>query len=248
MISCQSSSECEGNYCVWGFCWHDYFRSGDGHCDTGLNENCANSPIDCACPTSQRCNSAGFCETYCGNGICEASESGWCKADCHWCGDSVCDTNENCQACSQDCGICRTSPSPIESASVSPSTTPTTVVSSIPSPSPSTNLGTGIIVQDNPPVSTSPSPSPASVDVVVINNQSSQDANVSSSKKFELNIQFIKDNYYQIIFAIFGTILLVILVIIIIQKEKKIKSMKVQQPVARMPPMTRMQPMRYYGR
>lgn len=109
LSSCSIGSECEGNYCVWGVCWHSAIRVGDGHCDSSKGEDCSNSPEDCACPIEQRCSSTtNQCETYCGNGICEASENGICKADCKWCGDGSCDSDqkENCNSCESDCGVC----------------------------------------------------------------------------------------------------------------------------------------------
>jgi len=105
--SCNSKSECEGNYCVHNKCSHTAYIKGDTYCDSSLGENCLNSPSDCACSSSERCNSQGKCETYCGNGICESKEQGTCKSDCQWCGDGICDPNkETCKGCPSDCGEC----------------------------------------------------------------------------------------------------------------------------------------------
>lgn len=104
---CSNGNECSGGYCVWGVCWHAPTRINDGHCDTG--ENCANSPSDCACQSNQRCSTTtNKCETFCGNGVCEDSEKGVCKADCKWCGDGSCDSDqkESCKNCETDCGVC----------------------------------------------------------------------------------------------------------------------------------------------
>ena len=109
LSTCSVGSECEGGYCVWGVCWHSPTRTNDGHCDYSGGENCGNSPADCACQTGQRCSTTtNQCETYCGNGVCETSEAGICKADCKWCGDGVCDSSqkENCKSCEIDCGVC----------------------------------------------------------------------------------------------------------------------------------------------
>jgi len=105
--SCNSKSECEGNYCVHNKCSHVAYIKGDTYCDSNVGESCLNSPSDCACSSSEKCNSQGKCETYCGNGICESSEQGSCKADCQWCGDGTCDPKkETCKGCPSDCGEC----------------------------------------------------------------------------------------------------------------------------------------------
>ena len=105
--SCNSKSECEGNYCVHNKCSHTPYIKGDTYCDSSVGENCLNSLPDCACSASERCNSQGKCETYCGNGICESKEQGICKSDCQWCGDGTCDPNkETCKGCPSDCGEC----------------------------------------------------------------------------------------------------------------------------------------------
>ncbi|MDO8740472.1 MAG: hypothetical protein Q7J54_02750 [Candidatus Woesearchaeota archaeon] len=106
LASCFQSFECEGGYCLWSVCWYASTRKDDGHCDNG--ENCANSPNDCACPSSQKCGDSKVCETYCGNSVCEENEKGICKADCKWCGDGSCnsDKGENCKTCESDCGVC----------------------------------------------------------------------------------------------------------------------------------------------
>jgi len=109
LVTCTYGSECEGGYCVWGYCWKSSTRVGDGHCDSDKGENCGISPADCACQTGQKCSTTtNQCETYCGNGICEESEKGNCQADCKWCGDGSCDStqNENCKNCEPDCGVC----------------------------------------------------------------------------------------------------------------------------------------------
>lgn len=104
---CTKDADCSGKYCVWGVCWNTATRVNDSHCDSTKGENCANSALDCACSTTQRCNSGGFCETYCGNNVCEQTEAGICRADCKWCGDGTCQTGESCASCADDCGMCR---------------------------------------------------------------------------------------------------------------------------------------------
>ncbi len=102
---CIYGTECEGKYCIHEICWNKPWREGDNFCDISEGENCKNSK-DCSCGTYERCSSSGICETYCGNGQCEESERGICKADCKWCGDGECNNNENCQSCDEDCGVC----------------------------------------------------------------------------------------------------------------------------------------------
>ncbi len=41
---CISGSECEGKYCVHEKCWNKPYKIGDTFCDSGVGENCANSP------------------------------------------------------------------------------------------------------------------------------------------------------------------------------------------------------------
>ncbi len=106
-LSCVSANECEGNYCVHNVCSPLSYIKGDSYCDINEAENCKNSASDCACGANKRCSSAGVCETYCGNGVCEASEQGICKADCDWCGDGTCQNSESCSSCSVDCGECK---------------------------------------------------------------------------------------------------------------------------------------------
>ena len=109
LSTCSIGSECEGNYCVWDVCWNSATRIKDGHCDANKGETCSNSPADCSCQTGERCDStSNKCETYCGNGICEANEEGICKSDCDWCGDGSCDSSqkESCKNCESDCGVC----------------------------------------------------------------------------------------------------------------------------------------------
>lgn len=109
LSTCANGNECEGGYCVWGVCWRSATRTNDGHCDLDKGENCGNSPADCSCQAGQRCSTTtNQCETYCGNGVCEANENGICKADCKWCGDGSCDSSqkESCKTCELDCGVC----------------------------------------------------------------------------------------------------------------------------------------------
>ncbi|MEK6947211.1 MAG: hypothetical protein AABX32_06410 [Nanoarchaeota archaeon] len=105
--SCILGSECEGKYCVHNICNALPYRVGDNYCDNNVGETCKNSGSDCACGTNQRCSNTGVCETFCGNGVCEASEQGICKADCQWCGDGTCESSESCSSCDVDCGVCK---------------------------------------------------------------------------------------------------------------------------------------------
>lgn len=40
---------------------------------------------------------------YCGNGVCDNNETGFCHVDCDWCGDGYCQIGEDCSSCSRDC-------------------------------------------------------------------------------------------------------------------------------------------------
>ena len=106
-VSCISGPECEGKFCVHNKCSHLAYIFGDTYCDKNEGENCKNSASDCPCGTNERCNPSGFCETYCGNRVCEESEKGICKLDCTWCGDNTCQQSESCSSCSDDCGPCK---------------------------------------------------------------------------------------------------------------------------------------------
>ncbi len=105
-LSCVSPTECKGGYCVNEKCSSKPYVENDGICNTGF-ENCKNSVNDCACKSSERCSQTAQCETFCGNGICEQEEAGKCKEDCQWCGDGICNGNDNCKNCNLDCGICK---------------------------------------------------------------------------------------------------------------------------------------------
>lgn len=107
-VSCTTTNECEGKYCVHNKCSHLAYIIGDSFCDEGVKENCKNSGSDCACASNERCNPQGFCETFCGNGVCEEDERGKCKPDCTWCGDGTCQDKESCSSCADDCGACKT--------------------------------------------------------------------------------------------------------------------------------------------
>ena len=44
---------------------------------------------------------------YCGDLVCDANEDNWsCPIDCTYCGDGECEYGENCASCSADCGGC----------------------------------------------------------------------------------------------------------------------------------------------
>ena len=105
--SCIQGSECEGKNCVHNICNALPYKVGDNYCDNNVGETCKNSGSDCACGANQRCSNTGVCETFCGNGVCEASEQGICKADCQWCGDGTCESSESCSSCDVDCGVCK---------------------------------------------------------------------------------------------------------------------------------------------
>ena len=106
-LQCFAGSECEGKFCVHNKCSHLAYVLSDTFCDKNEGENCKNSGEDCRCASNEQCNPAGYCETYCGNLICEENEKGKCKLDCKWCGDGECQPSESCSSCSDDCGVCK---------------------------------------------------------------------------------------------------------------------------------------------
>ena len=106
-LQCFTGSECEGKFCVHNKCSHLAYVLGDTFCDKNQGENCKNSGEDCRCASNEQCNPTGYCETYCGNLICEENEKGKCKLDCKWCGDGECQQSESCSSCSDDCGACK---------------------------------------------------------------------------------------------------------------------------------------------
>ncbi len=108
-LACSGDSECiKNHYCVWNVCSDKPYRLNDGHCDLNKQETCVNSEKDCACKNNMQCNrQIAQCEIFCGNGICEQEEAGKCKADCQWCGDGICNGNDNCKNCDLDCGKCK---------------------------------------------------------------------------------------------------------------------------------------------
>ena len=105
--SCVQGNECEGKYCIHNVCNALPYRVGDSYCDNNVGETCKNSGSDCKCGANQQCSNSGVCETFCGNGVCEVSEQGICKADCNWCGDGTCESSESCSSCGVDCGECK---------------------------------------------------------------------------------------------------------------------------------------------
>jgi len=76
--------------CVGEYCFDDYEPCGDGVCQT--DEDC---PEDCA-------------GVFCGNYICNplwGEDEETCPTDCGWwCGDGICNGNENEHTCDHDCG------------------------------------------------------------------------------------------------------------------------------------------------
>ena len=102
---------------------------GDGICQTDANEDCFSCPLDCACPTGQRCDpQQKACETApaCGDGVCDPlvdEDCATCPIDCQCpaqqrcdptqrlcilflsCGNGLCEANEgeDCASCPIDC-------------------------------------------------------------------------------------------------------------------------------------------------
>jgi hypothetical protein len=228
LMPCQKKSDCQGNYCVWNICWSSPTRAKDGHCDLDVGENCANSPEDCSCDANQRCNSEGFCEYYCGNGVCEESEKGVCKADCRWCGDGTCQSNENCATCSDDCGPCR---------GVN-NTVVNTIVTTVNYSTSSSNLMTNgtqnnsdkqnsrqdSSSEDNPSSESSNTDSNLNDNISEKNiNESVVRKNIDSNIQYIFNKAFLKDNFKEVILVFLGIIVLIILLFVLIKKEGKQK-------------------------
>lgn len=94
---------------------------GNGLCQEELGENCESCVSDCACPScGQECVQANClftacdgrqcgddgCQGSCGDcGEHEACQDGTC-VPVSWCGNGVCDADEDCHTCQQDCGTC----------------------------------------------------------------------------------------------------------------------------------------------
>jgi hypothetical protein len=213
LMPCTKDSDCSAGYCVWQICWSSVFRINDSHCDLTKSENCANSPQDCTCAANQRCNSGGFCETYCGNGVCELGEIGNCKADCKWCGDGVCQSSESCSSCSVDCGYCRTNTSVTNITSNESSDNETTNNNNsndykyYVNPYQDNNQDNEDSSQDNPVV-------------IVVPTNDSQNINQTNVTKYALNKDFITENSFKIVLAVIGMIIIILLAIILVLREK----------------------------
>lgn len=120
---CLTGDYCGDNICSDGeckTCFRDCKPSNciDGICESGLGENCLNSPSDCKCSLNQYCNN-GMCSNLgCGNGICDNNETCSNCGDCSctgdkicinsmcktFCGNGICENDENKNSCPQDCG------------------------------------------------------------------------------------------------------------------------------------------------
>jgi hypothetical protein len=132
--SCAQDCSCEGATCGDGTCLPDAGEDctkcpqdcqacsgqcGNGACDTGSGESCSSCPADCPCGAES-----------CGDGQCDVSDGescASCPSDCScdgsggeggeggeagfggsgggYCGDGMCDFDEDCSSCSDcDCG------------------------------------------------------------------------------------------------------------------------------------------------
>jgi len=88
--SCASGEICDVNSCVPTECQDGIDNDGNGFCDGGAGASCT----DGSTPGDPGCM-----------GVNDNDESGGL-----FCGDSICNGNENCGACPGDCGICPNPP------------------------------------------------------------------------------------------------------------------------------------------
>ncbi len=105
---CQPSSRsCAGNILV--VCAADGQSTAETDCGTQICVNgqcrlpnvCGNG----ACEANESGTCAEDCAAVCGNKVCENNEATACPADCTNCGNATCESGEI-TSCPQDCGIC----------------------------------------------------------------------------------------------------------------------------------------------
>lgn len=196
LSGCNKNSDCDNGFCVWGICWNNDYRINDSHCDSGYGENCANSPADCGCESNKKCNNAGYCETYCGNGICEASEVGICKQDCRWCGDGICQATESCSSCEIDCNRCRIEN---DNNNLAQNTTEDTQIIEYIKKETDTTTGSEDITNENLNIK-----------------------NITQEKNSKTE-NAISKNFWYLILSVMGIVIIGLLIVFIILKEKQIK-------------------------
>lgn len=130
---CSTDKECKSSYCVHNVCRASIIYCGDYYCDS--REDCSSCSYDCgSCGIGYCVYSDGFSQCYetccvtgdiCGSYTayrkCDLSTGEWaetsysdssCTKECvpsEYCGDGVCQFNEDCSLCPQDCGTCKVS-------------------------------------------------------------------------------------------------------------------------------------------
>jgi len=123
----QSGDGCSAS-CVDEFCGDDVINNVNEQCDNNGQNGIACSPDygDSCEYCSENCDIITLYGGYCGDGIlnsaCEECDDGnnldgdGCSASCEieelciYCGDGICNDNENCSTCPEDCGICPPTP------------------------------------------------------------------------------------------------------------------------------------------
>jgi tetratricopeptide (TPR) repeat protein len=107
---------CEGENCVTcerdcGSCEGEAY-CGDNACDIYQGETCLNCRRDCGvceCTNSLDCDDNDYCTADgCSGGRCwhQKKDFPGCEEPRVVCGDNICDINEDCSTCEQDCGAC----------------------------------------------------------------------------------------------------------------------------------------------
>ncbi len=97
---CVKAGDCQGGYCVRGYCSSDPTFCGDRSCDFG--ENYRDCPGDCPAPPTKKsdggyCTSATECESgHCGNNVCCPAGETCCVFD-SVCQDGYCGDSFSCQ-------------------------------------------------------------------------------------------------------------------------------------------------------
>jgi hypothetical protein len=106
-------SNCDGKECgsdgCTGSCGSCANAHGTTSCSAGVCKPvCSSGYTNC---DGDRTNGCETCESYCGDGDCNSDEDcDSCSEDCgsceSYCGDGDCNSDEDCDSCSEDCGTC----------------------------------------------------------------------------------------------------------------------------------------------
>lgn len=113
-IECKQQFNCkdikDGIYCGFNDCCDKYFI-----CSNGIASKLMDLEYGFRCKNGERvissiCPNNIDCKYKCGNNICDLDEN--CEScpedcgECIKCGDNICSDNENCENCPFDCGLC----------------------------------------------------------------------------------------------------------------------------------------------